>query len=61
MTQPLFDHAFTLAFSLRSRDPSGLEIEAAAIRRAIVERLALLSDDDLLAAIDAPFDTYEVD
>lgn len=61
MTQPIYDHAFTLAFSMRSRDSTGLEIEADAIRQAVIEHLALLSDDDLLAAIDAPFDTYEVE
>lgn len=58
---PLYDHAFTLAFSLRSRDPSALEIGADELRLAIAKHLALLSDDDLLAAVDAPFDTYAVD
>lgn len=60
MSHQLYDHAFTLAFSLCSRDPSGLEIEPAEIRQAIIERLALLSDDELLEAIGAPFDTYDV-
>lgn len=59
--RPLFDHALSIAFSLRSEDPSGENLTAAQIRKALYQRLIALDDDELIEATGAPFDTYEVD
>lgn len=56
----LFNHAFTIAFSLEVVDPTGERITAAEFRRAILLQLATLTDDELCECIGAPFDTYEV-
>lgn len=58
---PLFDHAMTIAFSLRSEHPSGEDLTAQQIRNALFQRLTSLNDDELVEATGAPFDTYEVD
>ena len=58
---PLFDHAMTIAFSLRSEHPSGEDLTAQQIRKALYHRLVRLDDDELIEATGAPFDTYEVD
>lgn len=58
---PLFDHAMSIAFSLRSEHPSGEDLTAQQIRNALYHRLARLDDDELIEATGAPFDTYEVD
>lgn len=58
---PLYDHAFDIAFSLRSHAPDASDVTADHFRRAIGIRLARLSDDELLEAIGAPWDTYRVD
>jgi hypothetical protein len=58
---PLYDHAMSIAFSLRSEHPSGEDLTAQQIRNALYHRLARLDDDELIEATGAPFDTYEVD
>lgn len=58
---PLYDHAFDIAFSLRSHAPDASDVTASQLRRAIGIRLARLSDDELLEAVGAPWDTYHVD
>lgn len=56
-----YDHAFTIAFSLTSSDPDGFDVDAALLRAAILTRLAQISDDELVEAVGAPFDTCEVE
>ncbi len=58
---PLYDHAMTIAFSLRSEHPSGEDLTPQQIRNALYQRLTRLDDDELIEATGAPFDTYEVD
>lgn len=55
-----FDHAFTIAFSLRSAAPDGSDCTPQELRHAIVTRLAALDDGELIEAVGAPYDTYEV-
>lgn len=56
-----YDHAFTIAFSLVSSDPSGCDVTLAELRAAILTRLAALSDNELIEAVGAPYDSYELD
>lgn len=56
----VFDHAFDIAFSLRSHNADGSDVTAAHIRAALAKRITTLSDDELLEATGAPFDSYEV-
>ena len=56
-----YDHAFTIAFSLVSSDPSGRDVTPAQLRAAILTRLATLSDNELIEAVGAPYDSYEMD
>lgn len=55
-----YDHAFTIAFSLQSATSDARDVGPAAIRTAILARLASLPDDELIEAVGAPYDTYEV-
>lgn len=56
-----FDHAFDLAFSLVSHDAEAADVSAPMLRRAIFRRLAALSDAELVEAVGAPFDTYQIE
>ena len=56
-----YDHAFTIAFSLVSSDPSGCDVAPAELRTAILTRLAALADNELIEAVGAPYDSYEMD
>ncbi len=56
-----YDHAFTIAFSLVSSNPSGCDVTPAELRAAILTRLASLADDELIEAVGAPYDSYEMD
>lgn len=55
-----FDHAFSIAFSLRSAAPDGTDCTPQELRHAILSRLAALDDIELIEAVCAPYDTYEV-
>ncbi len=55
-----FDHAFTIAFNLRSAAPDGSDSTPQELRHAIIARLAALDDGELIEAVGAPYDTYEV-
>jgi hypothetical protein len=55
----IHDHAFDIAFSLRSNTADGSDVRASHIRAALLERLASLTDDELLEATGTPFDSYE--
>lgn len=56
---PRYDHAYTIAFSIKSHHPHGDDITPQQFRHAILARLAALVDNELLEAVGAPFDTYE--
>ena len=56
-----YDHAFTIAFSLVSSNPSGRDVTPAELRAAILTRLASLADEELSEAVGAPYDSYELD
>ena len=56
-----YNHAFDIAFAVSpSTDVEGEDITGKQFRAAIQERLDGLSDEELVEAIGAPFDTYEV-
>lgn len=55
-----YDHAFTIAFSVKSDTPDASDITPAILRAAIVRRLASLPDDQMLEAVGAPFDTSDI-
>lgn len=57
----LFDHALSIAFSLRSEHPEGKDITPRLVRKAIHRRLMSLTDEEIPEATGAPFDSYEVD
>lgn len=59
MTKPAWNHAFDIAFSLVSQRQDASDVNPQAIRNAILGRLATLTDDELMEAVGAPFDTYE--
>ena len=56
-----YNHAHDIAFEVVTNDPIGANITAEEFRRAILLRLARLSDAELIEAIGGPFDAYEVD
>jgi hypothetical protein len=62
MTQQsgVYDHAYDIAFSLRSCSADGSDVKARDIRSAIIERVASLTDDELHEATGAPFDSYQI-
>lgn len=60
MNTPIYNHAFALAFSLATSDPTGELAHPTRLRHAILERLASLDDDELLQAVGMPYDTYPV-
>ena len=58
---PLYNHAFTLAFSVVSTDQSGENVDAETIRQGIRHRLGDLRDDnELHEAVGAPYDSYRI-
>lgn len=57
-----YDHAVTIAFTVISDDPEGLDFTPIALRDALLARIAALElSDEWLEAVGAPFDTYPVD
>lgn len=56
----LYNHAYTIGFSLETPDPTGEQVPAEDLRRAILLQLATLDDTDLRENIGTPFDTYVV-
>lgn len=57
MTRPIYDHAFSIAFSLKSYDPDG-DVTPKELRDAVITRLANVDDNELIEAVGAPFDTH---
>ena len=59
--KPLYNHAFTLSFSVVSTDESGENVDAETIRQGIRHRLHDLRDDnELHEAVGVPYDTYRM-
>lgn len=58
--EPLYSHAFTIAFSVNSPEKTGENVPAVAIRKAIYTRLAQLDDAELLEATGLPYDSCEI-
>lgn len=56
-----FNHAFTLSFEVSSLSDDGDDVTGAKLREAILARLNKLSDEELVDACEAPYDTYEED
>lgn len=56
-----YDHAFTIAFSIKSNHPDGDDITPQHYRHAILARLSSLVDDELLEAVGGPYDTYTLE
>jgi hypothetical protein len=57
-----YNHAFDIAFSIVSDHPTGEDVTAEQVREALIQRVhTAYSSGELLEAIGAPFDTYEVD
>lgn len=57
---PTYDHAFTIAFSIKSQHEKGDDISPQQYRNDLA-RLASLCDDELLEAVGMPFDSFVVE
>lgn len=59
---PRYNHGYTLAFSVESKDPKGEDVSPQMLRAALLRRIDDLDiGDEWVEATGAPFDTYEVD
>lgn len=58
---PKFNHAYTFAFEVTSNDENGADLTGLDLRRALLARLDDLSDNDMIEACDAPYDTFEIE
>lgn len=57
---PLYNHAFTIAYSLTSKHPTGDDITQDQHLRALLLRIEdLIKCNEMLEAVGMPFDTYE--
>ena len=56
----VYNHLYFLGFSVVNGSEEGEATTGAEARKAIMERLASLSDAELLEAIELPCDSYEV-
>lgn len=57
----LYNHMFTIAFSLENSSEDGGGTTAVELRTAILERAHRLSDEELIEACGFPDDTYIVE
>lgn len=55
-----YNHAYSICFSLENFDATGENPAPQQVRHAILDRLAALTDVELLEAIGVPHDTYVV-
>jgi hypothetical protein len=56
-----YNHAYTVAFSLESNHPEGVDVTKEMLEIALLARLRNLRKEDAwIEACDTPFDTYEV-
>lgn len=57
-----YDHVVTLAFSVISNDPDGLDFTPEALRAALFARIAAIElAGEWVEAVDPPFDTRPID
>jgi len=55
-----YNHAYTFAVEIKNSGREDAEdVTGAQLRAALLERIDRLSDDDILEACDAPYDTFE--
>lgn len=55
-----YNHAYDFAFSVSgSTCEEGLDLTAAQLRHKLRERIDSLTDEELMEALGAPFDSYE--
>ena len=55
-----YNHAYTFAVEIKgSTDEDAEDVTGAQLRMALLERINKLSDEDILAACDSPYDTFE--
>ena len=55
-----YNHAFDIAFSITSEDPTGEDVTAEQMLDALISRAkTAYANGELLEAIGLPFDTYE--
>lgn len=59
---PRYSHAFDIAFTVESTDPTGETVTAAELLAALESRIAQLRHDpeQLIEACGMPFDTYQI-
>lgn len=56
---PVYNHAFTLAFQLKSNDPDGEDVTEQMLREALLKRVAEMDENGLWEeSVGAPFDSY---
>jgi hypothetical protein len=53
-----YNHAYSIGFSLDTTTENPYNVRASEVRTAILERLALLSDEELIHEAIDHFDTY---
>ena len=57
-----YNHAFDIAFSVVSEHSTGEDVTAEQVREALISRVnSAYESGELLEAIGAPFDTYEIE
>lgn len=60
--KPTYNHAYSFGFEVPgSTCEQATDVTGARLRERLLERLARLTDDELLEACDCPFDTYQED
>jgi len=59
----LFDHAYSFGLEVTSSDEYARDVTGSDLRRALLARLAAMSDEEVKAACDggSPFDSHEVE
>jgi hypothetical protein len=56
-----YNHAYDIAFSLKSDCQQGNDVTPDMVRLALQKRIASMCDNELMEAVGAPFDTYEIE
>jgi hypothetical protein len=55
-----YNHAYTFGFEVPgSTDETGEDVTGAQLREALLERVNRLSDEEMVEACEAPYDTFE--
>lgn len=59
----LYDHAYSFGLEVISSDERGEDVTGADLRRALLARLATMTDEEVVQACDGgqPFDSHEID